>query len=157
MIRLIDGLIGLFSKIPHSLIALLARLSIGLTFWNSGQTKLADYVLCLPRLSCFHANPFALNGSAITLFENDYIIPHVPPMIAAHSAALAEFTLPILLFVGLATRFAAFGLLVMTLVIEVFVYPGAYVVHGLWATILITLIKYGPGKISLDHWLARRY
>jgi putative oxidoreductase len=157
VIRLIDGLIVLFSRFPHSLIALLARLAIGLTFWNSGQTKLEGYVACLPKLSCFKANPFSLNDSAIALFENEYLIPHIPPWLAAHAAALAEFVLPVLLFIGLATRFAAFGLLVMTLVIEIFVYPGAYVIHGLWAAILITLIKYGPGKIALDHWLARRY
>jgi len=48
------------------------------------------------------------------------------------------------------------GLLIMTLTIQIFVYPGAYVIHGTWAAILIMLLKYGPGKIALDHLIARR-
>lgn len=157
MIRLIDWLIGVFARLPYSLPALIGRFAVGLTFWYSGQTKLEGYLLCLPQLSCIKANPFSLGGNALALFATEYAIPSIPPWYAAHAAALAEFVLPILLFLGLATRFAAVGLLIMTLVIEVFVYPGSYVVHGLWATILLMLIKWGPGKIALDHWLARRY
>jgi putative oxidoreductase len=61
-----------------------------------------------------------------------------------------------LLFAGLASRFAALALLGMTLVIEIFVYPEAYVTHGLWATVLLLIIKYGPGSISLDHLIRQR-
>jgi len=154
--RLVDKLIYAFARLPQSLLSLLARLAIGLTFWRSGQTKLEGYMACLPKMSCFHANPFSLSDTAFVLFENDYRLPFLSPWLAAHAAALAEFVLPILLFVGLATRFSALGLLVMTLVIEIFVYPDAYVLHGTWAAILLLLIKYGPGKIALDHWLARR-
>jgi putative oxidoreductase len=44
----------------------------------------------------------------------------------------------------------------MTLVIQIFVYPNAYVVHGTWAAILLMLMKYGPGQISLDNLMGRR-
>jgi putative oxidoreductase len=83
-------------------------------------------------------------------------VPLLPTALAAHGASLAEFVLPILLFLGLGTRFAALGLLAMTLVIQIFVYPGAYVLHGTWAAILLMLMKFGPGKIALDHLIGRR-
>lgn len=58
---------------------------------------------------------------------------------------------------GLATRFSALALLGMTLTIQLFVYPDAYATHGTWATILLYLMARGPGTLSIDHWLARRY
>jgi putative oxidoreductase len=157
VIRFVDWLILLFARLPQSLLSLMGRLAIALVFWNSGQTKLAGYSLCLPKLSCFKANPFSLSDSTFVLFANDYALPHVSPVVAAYAAALAEFCLPILLVLGVATRFSALGLLVMTLVIEIFVYPDAYALHGTWAAVLLMLIKCGPGKIALDHWIARRY
>jgi putative oxidoreductase len=65
--------------------------------------------------------------------------------------------LPIFLLLGLATRLSALGLLGMTLVIQVFVYPGAYATHGTWAALLLLLISRGPGRVSLDHWVAGRW
>jgi putative oxidoreductase len=72
-------------------------------------------------------------------------------------AAFAEHVFPILILIGLATRFSALALLGMTLVIQLFVYPGAYPTHGIWATVLLYLIAKGPGALSIDHWIARRY
>ena len=71
-------------------------------------------------------------------------------------AATAEHLFPLLILVGLATRFSALALLGMTLVIQLFVYPGAYATHGTWAAVLLYLMAQGPGKLSLDHWLASR-
>ena len=156
MNRLITRLIDLFSRFPYSLLALLSRFAIGLVFWRSGQTKLDGYEVCIPSLSCFKANPFSLGENTFVLFEQEYHVPLLPTWLAAHGASLVEFMLPILLFLGLGTRFAALGLLGMTLVIQVFVYPGAYGLHATWAAILITLIKFGPGKIALDHLFWRR-
>ncbi len=70
--------------------------------------------------------------------------------------ALAEHALPVLILLGLGTRFAALGLLAMTAVIQLLVYPGAYPTHGVWAAILLYLMARGPGRVSLDHWIARR-
>ena len=93
----------------------------------------------------------------MALFKNEYRLPFISPQIAAPMAAFAEHALPVLILLGLVTRFSAFGLLAMTLVIEVFVYPGAYPTHGVWATVLLYLIAKGPGVVSVDHLLARRY
>jgi len=78
MNRLVSWLIDLFARIPHSVLALLGRLAIGLVFWNSGQTKLEGYQLCVPGLSCFKANPFSLGESTFVLFENEYALPLLP-------------------------------------------------------------------------------
>ncbi|MNJ80328.1 hypothetical protein D3C77_786690 [compost metagenome] len=55
-----------------------------------------------------------------------------------------------LLLLGLATRLSALGLLVMTAVIQIFVYPDAYPTHGVWAAVLLYLVARGGGAVSLD-------
>jgi putative oxidoreductase len=141
---LILAIIRLFESFPYALLALLGRFSIGLVFWNSGRTKVEGW------------NIFHVNEKTLFLFQEEYKVPLLPPETAALLAQMAEHVFPILLFLGLATRFSALALLGMTLVIEIFVYPGAYVTHGLWATVFLMLIKFGPGQISLDHLIARR-
>jgi len=151
----VDWLVRRFERIPNGLIALLARFSIAAVFWNSGQTKVqglvvnfvsGDFVLGWPRLS----------DSALALFQYEYELPFVSPELAAPMAAFAEHLLPLLLLFGLATRFSALALLGMTLVIQVFVYPGAYATHGTWAALLLYLMARGPGVFSIDHLLSRR-
>jgi putative oxidoreductase len=153
---MISTLIRLFERFPYSLLGLLGRFAIANVFWMSGQTKLAGDPVCFAYGFCAKLNPFSLADSAEFLFANEYKLPLLPPIVAAHMGALAEFILPILIMIGLGTRFAALGLLFMTAVIQIFVYPGSYPVHAMWATILLMLIKFGPGKIAIDHLIARR-
>ena len=154
--RGVMGIIGQFERIPHSLIALLARFSTAAVFWNSGQTKVqglainfvtGEFRLGWPRLS----------DSALALFQDEYKLPFIPPEFAAPMAATAEHVFPLLILIGLATRFSALALLGMTLVIQLFVYPGAYATHGTWAAVLLLLVARGAGVLSVDHWLAQRY
>ena len=91
------------------------------------------------------------------MFQNEYQLPIIDPTAAAYLSAFGEHFFPVLLVLGLATRFAALGLLFMTAVIEIFVYPGAWPTHGVWATCFLLLIARGPGEISLDHLIARRF
>jgi putative oxidoreductase len=72
---------------------------------------------------------------------------------AAYAATTAEHLFPILLALGLCTRVSAGGLLVMTSVIEIFVYPDAWPTHLSWAGLLLPLIAFGGGKLSLDRLL----
>lgn len=152
---LLRGVVALFSRIPDSLIALIGRFSIAAIFWKSGQTKIeglavdllaGDFQFGWPRLS----------ESALELFRSEYRLPLLPPELAAPLAAFGEHVFPILILIGLATRFSACALLLMTLTIQIFVYPDAYPTHGVWATVLLFLMARGPGAISLDHWLFRR-
>jgi putative oxidoreductase len=68
-------------------------------------------------------------------------------------ATWSEHLLPLLLLLGLGTRLAALGLLGMTLVIQLFVYPDAWPTHLTWAVALLYLVGRGPGALALDRWL----
>jgi putative oxidoreductase len=134
--------IALMERLPHSLVALTARIFPAAVFWQSGRTKV---------------DGFALKDSTFFLFEYEYALPVIDPAVAAYMATIAEHVFPILLIVGFATRYAALSLLIMTATIQIFVYPGAWITHGLWATALLIVIARGPGVLSIDHLIARRY
>ncbi|MEK6670127.1 MAG: DoxX family protein [Pseudomonadota bacterium] len=155
-VRTTQALIGACERFPHSLLALLARFSIAAVFWSSGQTKVEGFVLNIVSGEFVLGWP-RLSEGALALFQEEYRLPFLPPEIAAPMAATAEHLLPVLILMGLATRFSALGLLGMTAVIQLFVYPGAYATHGTWAAVLLGLLMHGPGKISLDHLLARHF
>jgi len=156
IVRWIRTAIALCARLPHSLIALLARFSIAAVFWKSGQTKIEGLKIDIVD-GTFNPGWPRLADSAIDLFREEYKVPLIPPELAAPLAAAAEHMLALLLLVGLATRLSALGLLVMTAVIQIFVYPGAYPTHGVWAAVLLYLVARGPGALSMDHWIARRY
>lgn len=153
---LIRRFISICAHVPNSLVAFVARFSIAAVFWKSGQTKIqglsidivsGDFTLGWPRLS----------DSVVALFKEEYRLPLIAPEIAAPMAAFAEHLFPVMILLGLATRMSALALLGMTLIIQIFVYPDAYPTHGTWAAVLLYLMVHGPGRLSLDHWIARRY
>ncbi|WP_130929498.1 DoxX family protein [Pseudomonas sp. Sample_20] len=148
--------IALLEKIPHSLIAFIARFSIAAVFWKSGQTKVEGLAVDLID-GTFELGWPRLADSTIPLFQSEYDLPLLSPEIAAHLAAFAEHVFPLLILLGLATRFSALALLGMTLTIQLFVYPDAYSTHGTWAAVLLYLMATGPGKLSIDQLIARRF
>lgn len=156
MNSLVARAIAMLEKIPHSLIAFIARFSIAAVFWKSGQTKIEGLAIDLFD-GTFELGWPRLADSTIPLFQSEYQLPLLSPEIAAHMAAFAEHFFPILILVGFATRFSALALLGMTLTIQVFVYPEAYPTHGTWAAVLLYLMATGPGKLSIDQLIARRY
>jgi putative oxidoreductase len=156
VVNLTDRLLALCSHIPQWPIAFLARFSIAAVFWKSGQTKIQGFAIDLINGEFVLGWP-SLSDSALALFRDEYRLPFVAPEIAAPMAAFAEHFLPILLLLGLATRLSALALLGMTLTIQLFVYPDAYPTHGTWAAVLLFLLAKGPGKLSLDHWISRRF
>ena len=125
--------------LPLSLLLLVQRLGIAAVFFMSGRTKV-DGLL-------------TVNDTAFELFRTDYALPLVKPELAAYAATYSEHLFPLLLVLGLFTRFSATALLVMTAVIEIFVYPDAWPTHLSWAAILLPLIARGGGRFSLDRWL----
>ncbi|MCX7147847.1 MAG: DoxX family protein [Rhodocyclales bacterium] len=152
---LIATLIGLLARIPDSLIALIGRFSIAAVFWKSGQTKVQGFAIDIVSGEFQFGVP-RLSDSVVALFRDEYHLPLVPPELVAPMAAFAEHLFPLLILVGLATRFSAVALLVMTLTIQLLVYPDAYPTHGVWATVLLILIAKGPGVFSVDHLIARQ-
>lgn len=143
-------------RIPYAAIALLARFSIAAVFWTSGQTKVEGFAVNFVTGE-FQPGWPRLADDAVALFRDEYRLPLLAPELGALLAAVAEHLFPLLLLAGLATRAAALALLAMTLVIQLFVYPGAYATHGTWAALLLLLAARGAGELSADHWLARRW
>jgi putative oxidoreductase len=125
-------------RVPADLVALLLRIFPALVFWQSGRTKV---------------DGFTIKESTWFLFEQEYALPLIPSDLAAVLATLAEHLLPVLMIAGLFTRLSAFGLLGMTAVIQIFVYPQAWATHGLWAAALLAVVAFGPGRWSLDRAL----
>ena len=153
---LVNRIIQGFERIPYSLIAFIARFSIAAVFWKSGQTKVEGLAIDLVD-GTFQLGWPRLADSTIPLFKSEYHVPLLMPEVAAHLAAFAEHFFPMLILLGLATRFSALALLGMTLTIQLFVYPDAYPTHGTWAAIFLLLMARGPGVLSLDHLLARHF
>ena len=127
---------GLSSLIPDSLLALVARFAMAGVFFLSGRTKVEGWL--------------TLTDGAYALFRDEYKVPLIPPVIAAHLAAYAEHLFPVLLVLGLGTRVSALALVGMTAVIGIFVYPAAWPTHLSWAGLLLFLVARGGGALSLD-------
>jgi len=123
-------------------LALVARIAIAAIFLQSGRTKVEGLLTVTP--------------SAIELFRSEYRLPVVPPEVAAHLAAWSEHAFPALLVLGLFSRLSALALLVMTAVIQVFVYPDAWPTHLSWAGLMLVVIARGAGPLSLDRVMGIR-
>jgi putative oxidoreductase len=128
--------------LPLSLLLLIQRLAISAVFFLSGRTKVEGW--------------FTVTDSAFELFRSEYRLPLIQPDTATHLAVAAEHVFPFLLVVGLLTRLSALALLLMTLVIEIFVYPDAWPTHLTWVGLLLPLIALGGGRASLDSFVKLR-
>ena len=113
-----------------------ARIYIGYSvFFVSGLAKLDDY------------------EETVELFEDDFAVPFLSAEPAAFMATAGELVLPVLLILGLFTRFGALGLLIMSAVIQIWVLQDHQ--HYFWMIILAMLVGYGGNKLSLDYWLLK--
>ncbi len=122
---------------------LVLRLPIAIVFWRSGRAKVEGW------------NIFSVRDSQYFLFREEFGMPL--PELTAHLTAIAEHILPILLVLGLLTRLSALGMFIMTMVIQFFVFPDAWLgAHMFWAAILFAVVALGPGPVSLDRLLFRR-
>jgi putative oxidoreductase len=131
---------GLIDKL-QPLLLLGFRLYVARVFFLSGLTKIHDWSVTL------------------ALFTNEYHVPVLPPAVAAVMGAATELSMPVLLALGLATRFGAFVLFFFN-IIAVVSYAAlpdiAIKDHVLWGTMILVILLCGPGKISIDHLLEQR-
>lgn len=118
------------------------RVFIAIVFFKAGLTKVASW------------------ETTVALFENEYMVPLLPPALAAFMATAAELAFPVMLVMGLGTRFAAAGLFVLNAV-AVISYPDIGEVglkdHQMWGLFLLVSLLHGPGALSLDHFIRRRF
>ena len=118
------------------------RLLVASVFFQSGLTKIANWT------------------STVSLFENEYAVPLLPPEVAAFMGTGVELFFPVLLVLGLGTRFAAFVLFVFN-IIAVVSYPDLGAIglkdHQTWGLLLLVTLLHGPGALSLDRLIGRRF
>lgn len=131
-------------RIPEGLALLLLRVALAGVFWRSGQTKVVE------------GGFLQIDPSQYDLFASEFSGLPLAPAIAVPLTTYAEHLFPLLLLFGLATRLSAGALLVMTLVIQIFVFPDAWwPVHSLWVAMAAMLIVRGGGLFSLDALVAK--
>ncbi len=135
-----------FGLFPMSLTMLVLRVTLAMPFWKSGLTKWDDW--------------FTLSFGAQALFTDEFRLhilggeyPFPAPLLMAYASAIGEVTLPVLLVLGLGTRYAALGLLFMTAIIQLTVPDGWQNFHLPWAAMELAILTFGPGKIALDYVL----
>lgn len=129
------------------IVQLILRLALAVPFWRSGILKWDGFL--------------QLNDTAVDLFSQEFML-HLPggpypfpaPTLMAFLSGCGEIVFPTLLVLGLATRFAGLGLLFMTLVVELTV-PDGWPIHITWAAMALAIMRHGPGRLSLDHLIAK--
>jgi putative oxidoreductase len=124
------------ARFPLSVIQLAMRIGVGAVFFRAGLLKYNSWEF------------------TVQLFRDEYKVPLLDPVVAAQLAMTVELTVPVFLFVGLATRVATLPFLGMIAVIQIFVYPNAWSDHLLWSSALVLILTRGPGAFSIDHLLA---
>ena len=124
------------------LVDLAIRLYIANIFWKAGQTKIASW------------------DATLFLFEYEYSVPLLSPSLAAYLGTAVELTMPVLLAIGLATRFSALVLFVFN-IIAVISYPDLNPIgvkdHQVWGLLILVPLLHGPGKLSIDYLIQRRF
>ena len=130
-----------------SLVQFVMRVALAVPFWRSGILKWNGFL--------------KLSDTAVTLFTDEFML-HLPggpyhypaPAVMAFLSGCGEIIFPVLLVVGLATRFAALGLLLMTLIVELTI-PTGWPMHITWAAMALGIMAWGPGRFSMDFWLQK--
>lgn len=125
---------------------LLARTWVASIFFRAGLTKIASW------------------DSTVALFSSVYNVPLLPPYFAAVIGTTAELILPILIVLGLGGRIIILLLFIYN-IIAVISYDFLFTTEGSvglnqhisWGFLLMLLMLHGPGKLSIDHWLDKKY
>lgn len=125
------------------------RLALAVPFFRSGRTKWESFG--------------HLSDSALYLFREEFRlhlfgaeVPYPAPVLMAHASGIAEIVLPVLLVLGLGTRVAAAGLLMMTCIIQITIPDGWANFHLPWAAMALALLAFGAGPLSVDRLLGSR-
>jgi len=150
--KLLNPIDTILSRIPEWVVNLAMRLVIFKVFWFAVQTKITGLTVAGQHFAFWN-----ITDNTFLLFDFEYGIPLLPTELAAYAGTFGEFFLSLMILFGILTRFAALGLMIMTLVIQFFVYPDAWwTVHAYWVLPLLYLMKNGGGKISLDNILFKK-
>jgi putative oxidoreductase len=130
-----------------SLVQAVLRVALAVPFWRSGILKWDGFL--------------QLNDTAVALFTDEFMLhlpggpyPYPAPEVMAFLSGCGEIAFPTLLVLGFGTRFAATGLLFMTIIVELTV-PDGWPIHVTWAAMALAIMGWGPGRLSLDYLIRR--
>ena len=135
---------AVFGLVPISLTMLVIRITLALPFWKSGLTKWDDWFTLSFGAQILFTDEFKLH-----IFGAEYAYP--APLLMAYASAICEVTFPVLIVLGLFSRYAALGLLGMTAIIQLTVPDGWQNFHLPWASMELAILTFGPGRIALDY------
>ncbi len=148
--NLYNQIFEVLHKYTDDIFKLFLRLYVADAFFRAGLTKLGSWDSQMPFLSL----------GARYLFKSEYSVPLIPWELAAYLATAAELVLPVLLVLGLATRLSALALFLFN-IIAVVSYPvlweGGYYDHKLWGIMLLVIVIYGQGRISIDALICNKH
>lgn len=142
-LALANAAIGILGRFPRAILDLGFRVGVGMVFLKSALTKLDD--------------GWRVSDTAISLFQDEYKVPLLPPDLAAYLGTANEFFSALMIIAGLGARLGAAALLALVAVIQFLVYPGNWAEHLMWASLLAYVLTRGPGVLSVDHLIARRF
>ncbi len=136
--RMINPLRNFATIIAQPILLLSIRVFMAWIFFKSGMLKFGTWQ----------------NGnfdSTIYLFDEIHPVPGLDPTLAAYAATGAEVILPVLLALGLFSRFTAAGLITMTMTIQYLIAGDFYLnEHNYWMLLLAVPFIVGPGRLSAD-------
>jgi putative oxidoreductase len=144
LLAMVNRAIGVIRSVARpSFVQLVLRIALAVPFWRSGILKWSGFL--------------QLNDTAVLLFSEEFKL-HLPggpysfpvPEVMAFMSGSVEILAPIFLVLGLATRFTALALLVMTCIVELTV-PDGWPVHITWGAMALGIMAWGPGRFSVDH------
>lgn len=141
LVALVKAAIALLTH-AQSVLALVFRLYLANVFFSAGLTKIKSW------------------NTTLELFAYEYTVPLIPSDLAAYMSTAAELVLPVLLVLGLGSRFSALGLFILNYVAAISypdISPAGINDHYFWGVMCLSLFIYGPGKASLDQFIAKRY
>ena len=137
---------GLIASIPDALPLLALRIALAVPFYKSGLTKWDGFLTLSNGARYLFTQEFRLH-----IFGAQYAYP--APILMATLSGIAEIVFPVLLVLGLFTRFAAVALLAMIAVIQLTVPEGWANFHLPWAAMALALAVYGGGPLALDRMI----
>jgi len=144
--RIVQRVEAALAAVPEALPLLALRFALAVPFFKSGLTKWDGFLTLSNGARYLFTQEFSLH-----ILGNQY--PYPAPILMATLSGIGEIVLPILLGLGLGTRFAALGILLMTAVIQLTVPEGWANFHLPWAAMALTLVVYGGGPLALDRWI----
>ncbi len=148
MTTLVERFAAVAIDLPARLLAPLAdvlalgtRCWVGWQFWISGRLKLESW------------------ETTLYLFRDEYRTPLLSPESAAVTGTVGELFFPLLRFAGFCGRLGAAGLFAVNAMAVISYshvllaegFEAALAQHVLWGFMLVMLVVYGPGRLSIDH------